>query len=477
VTPVLQAIGSRTPPFLRILFLLLLLHPRTVKAQDRVMDFSGPFGVSGIVVEGNAKTKERIILRELTFAKGDTLDANTLYDRLKRSRQNLLNLGLFNTVGLLPTFLGPHEVFITITVNERWFWWPTPIVRFADPNFNTWWLTKDLGRLNIGAYIFHYNTRGLNETLYAQVQFGYSKQFGLRYRFPFIDRRQRWGLTVGGAYLEQDEITIGTVDNKRILLKTPEDNIIDQRSADLQATLRPDHDLRHTWRASWTDANIRDTVALRNPDYFIPGATHMAYLTLGYTFAYDRRDSRTFALNGPYAELGIDRYGIGASSPGVTTLTGSLQRSWRQGQRWSLGAKLQGKATLGGNIPYFVQEGLGYDDYVRGYEYYIIDGQHIALAKVNVLFALLAPQDYRVEPIPWEPFRTLHLAVYLNAFMDQGYVWDHRYAAVNPLANSWLRGYGLGLDLVTSYDQVLRVEYAVNALSETAFYLHFSQPF
>jgi outer membrane protein assembly factor BamA len=218
-------------------------------------------------------------------------------------------------------------------------------------------------------------------------------------------------------------------------------------------------------------------VALRNPDYFIPGATHMAYLTLGYTFAYDRRDSRTFALNGPYAELGIDRYGIGASSPGVTTLTGSLQRSWRQGQRWSFGAKLQGKATLGGNIPYFVQEGLGYDDYVRGYEYYIIDGQHIALAKVNVLFALLAPQDYRVEPIPWEPFRTLHLAVYLNAFMDQGYVWDHRYAAVNPLANSWLRGYGLGLDLVTSYDQVLRVEYAVNALSETAFYLHFSQPF
>jgi hypothetical protein len=71
----------------------------------------------------------------------------------------------------------------------------------------------------------------------------------------------------------------------------------------------------------------------------------------------------------------------------------------------------------------------------------------------------------------------LHLAVYLNAFADQGYVWDDRYASGNFLANRWQQGYGLGVDLVTSYDQVLRVEYAVNALSETAFYLHFSQPF
>jgi hypothetical protein len=33
------------------------------------------------------------------------------------------------------------------------------------------------------------------------------------------------------------------------------------------------------------------------------------------------------------------------------------------------------------------------------------------------------------------------------------------------------------LDLVTSYDQVLRVEGAVNHLGETGLYLHFSQPF
>ncbi len=108
-----------------------------------------------------------------------------------------MNLGLFNTATLLPTFIGPHEVFITITVNERWFWWPTPIFQFADPNFNTWWLTRDFRRVNFGAYIFRHNMRGMNETLYAKVQFGYAKEFALRYRFPFIDKRQRWGLSAG----------------------------------------------------------------------------------------------------------------------------------------------------------------------------------------------------------------------------------------------------------------------------------------
>ncbi len=82
-----------------------------------------------------------------------------------------------------------------------------------------------------------------------------------------------------------------------------------------------------------------------------------------------------------------------------------------------------------------------------------------------------------MEVVPLESFRTLYLAVYLNAFADVGCVWDDRYGAVNPLSNTWQQGYGLGLDIVSSYDQVLRLEYTINGLSETGFYLHFSQPF
>lgn len=456
------------------LFLLAILN---ACAQTRALDFTGPFGVSGILVDGNKRTKERIILRELTFQEGDTLGADELYDQLRRSRENLLNLGLFNTATLLPTFLGPHEVFITITVDERWFWWPKPVIHFADPNFNTWWLTKDLRRLNFGLELYRYNVRGRNETLIAKAQIGYSKEYGLTYRMPFVDKRQRWGVEVGGGHGEQDEITIGTAGNKRIFLKTPTENIINHWQLGMQVTLRPAHDLRHAWGISWTDAAVRDTVVRRNPEYFGAGAGHTAYLSLNYTLVFDQRDSRSFPLNGSYAKVSLERNGVGPGQPGVTSLLAKVQHSWRRGGRWSLGGSLAGKLSDGTERHYYLQEGLGYDAYLRGYEYYIIDGQQYFLGKANVLFALLKPRTFRAEPIPFEAFRTLYLAIYLNAFTDQGYVADHRHALANPLANHWQQAYGLGLDIVTSYDQVLRLEYAVNGLSETGFYLHFTQPF
>ena len=76
-----------------------------------------------------------------------------------------------------------------------------------------------------------------------------------------------------------------------------------------------------------------------------------------------------------------------------------------------------------------------------------------------------------------EAFRTLYFAVYINAFSDLGRVWDPRYASANFLANRWINGNGIGLDVVTSYDQVIRGEYSVNALGEHGFFLHFTQPF
>ncbi|MEO5585549.1 MAG: hypothetical protein ABIQ75_08850, partial [Flavobacteriales bacterium] len=65
-------------PLRGLLVPLLLLATLSTFAQQRVMDFTGPFGVSGVLVEGNKRTKERIILRELTFQQGDTLTAAEL---------------------------------------------------------------------------------------------------------------------------------------------------------------------------------------------------------------------------------------------------------------------------------------------------------------------------------------------------------------------------------------------------------------
>jgi outer membrane protein assembly factor BamA len=368
---------------------------------------------------------------------------------------------------------------VEVVVNERWYLWPSLIFDLADPNFNTWWLTKDFDRVNYGAYLYRYNMRGRNETGYIKAQFGYTRQFALRYKVPNMDARQRWGFSVGGSYFQQAEVTAGTVGNERELIRNFDGSNRDEWKADIEVTLRRSHDVRHAWRLSYTQAEVSDTITRVAEDYFDGPAVDTRFFTLGYSLIWDQRDSRAYTRKGHYEELRLDRYGLGLldeASPDITTIYGTTQHWWRPHDKWTLGLSLRGKYTVG-TPPYYVQEGLGYRHYVRGYEYYVIDGEAFALGKANVMFQLVKPRVRRVEGIPLEAFRTLYIAVYLNLFTDVGHVWDDRYAEQNFLANTWTNGNGIGIDLVTSYDQVIRGEYTINGLGEHGFFLHFTQPF
>lgn len=460
--------------------LMVLLWASAALAQQSA-PADKPIRIVGFAVNGNKVTKERIILRELLVRQGDTLPQQVLYDRLERSRQNLMNTGLFNTVAVLPLFVDMEQAVIEVTVHERWTIWPAPIFQLADPNFNTWWRTfdRDPERINFGAYLYKYNFRGRNETVFLKAQFGYARQFGLRYKVPGIDRRQRWGISIGASYTEQAEVTAATLENRRVLLSNTDGPNRTERKADAELSYRRAYDVRHYLRIGFVQADVRDTVNSVAPDYFNGDAADARFLILGYGLTWDRRDSRAFTIDGHYAELRVDRYGIGVlddDAPDVTTAYGTVKKWWPVGEKLTLAASARAKHTWG-TPPYYVQEGLGYANHVRGYEYYVVDGEHFALGKANVLWQLFRPRLERAEFMPDEAFRSLYLALYLNLFADVGRVWDSRYADANPLAGQWLSGYGAGLDLVTSYDQMLRVEYAFNALGEHGLFLHFRQPF
>lgn len=441
-----------------------------------------PVRIAGVAVIGNKITKERIIARELLVQEGDTVHAEALYEKLERGRQNLMNTGLFNTVTVLPIYLDMRNVMVEVTVNERWTIWPAPIFQLADPNFNTWWYTekRDLTRVNYGAYLYKYNFRGRNETIYLKAQFGYTRQFALRYRVPWVDQKQRWGMSIGGGYIEQAEVTAGTQGNKRILVRNPDGPNRQEQKADIEVSLRRSHDVRHFWRLGFTQAQVTDTVAETALDYFDGrDAMETRFLSFGYSLIWDRRDLRIYPSDGHYAELRLDRFGLGLlgeNAPDITTAYATVKEWWKVHDRVTLALGLRGKHTWG-TPNYYVQEGLGYQHYVRGYEYYVVDGESFALAKGNLVLQLFKPRTERVEAMPMEAFRTLYLALYLDLFVDAGRVWDSRYAEQNFLADGWMSGYGAGLDLVTSYDQVVRGEYTFNALGEHGFFLHFSQPF
>lgn len=458
--------------FLLITFLLIKL---TAFAQ---VDSTGTKLIKGVIVSGNKITKERIILRELAFEVGDTLTAEDFREKCIQSQSLLYNTRLFNFVSVIPVFTENDAVYAKVEVQERWYWWPEVRIRFADPNFNTWWETKALNRLNAGVQLYKQNFRGRNEDLRIKTQFGYTREFGLSYRLPFISRKQRMGLRIAGSYREQEEITVGTVDNRRVFYR--EDGIAGRTETfvELELSYRPKLYGKHSLALGLVNAEVRDSLASSYTDYFDNEKDHLNYLKMIYSFRADRRDNRGYPLKGDYFQFDLEQRGMGLINKDglfVTKVWAQYKRYFALGGRWYYGAGLSLNSSLFGDLPYYIQQGLGYAHNLRGYEYYIQDGQHFALLRSNFKYALVPRRELDLGFGP-SKFTRIHYGIYLNAFFDTGRVWDQRYDGLNPLSNDMQYSTGLGLDFSTYYDAILRVEFALNKLNETGFFLHFVQP-
>jgi hypothetical protein len=90
------------------------------------------------------------------------------------------------------------------------------------------------------------------------------------------------------------------------------------------------------------------------------------------------------------------------------------------------------------------------------------------------LFAFEAP----MRQLPLEQFQRIPVAFYLKAFFDAGYVRSFRSGGPQgPFSDRWIYGTGLGLDVVTYYDTVLRFEYAFARDGEHGFFFSFEKEF
>jgi hypothetical protein len=105
----------------------------------------------------------------------------------------------------------------------------------------------------------------------------------------------------------------------------------------------------------------------------------------------------------------------------------------------------------------------------------VIDGKHFGIIRSNLKFALVPERMHKIGFIPTPKFGRIHYALYLTAFADAGYVWQPQWIGQhnNILPRTLLAGTGLGVDLVTYYDKVVRIEYAVNRSGKSAIFIHF----
>lgn len=433
------------------------------------------FKINDIVLLGNKRTKNYIIERELLFKKNDTIIKNNINNIFEKSRQNLLNTSLFNfvTISISKTDDTTKKIDILIEMVERWYLWPIPIFELADRNFNAWWQERDISRVTAGLNLIQENFRGRRENFIIGFALGYNMQYTLNYIIPYLNKEKTFGLGFYASFTANRELPYKTQNDKLQFYRADNYYLSNEINTYIEGLYRPVFYQYHSFRITYARFFYNDSLLILNPA--ISEQKNVQYAGLYYQLKIDYRDNKAYSLKGWYLDMDITEKGIFSNGViNVLYLHATARKFGRIYNRLYYGAELSGKYNFSNELHYNETKALGYlRDYVRGYEYYVIDGKHFLLGKTNLKFELLAPRKYHLKFIPTEKFSKIHFAFYMNAFFDVGYVYSEKITNNNKLPNTLFYSGGLGIDFVTYYDKVLRFEYTINRKKEKGFFISF----
>ncbi len=437
--------------------------------------------IDKIFIIGNKKTKENIIRREMSIHEGDSYVRAGLDEIIIDDRRRIINTKLFLNVNLNIVELSGHKVDIIVRVSERWYFFPVPIFDLADRNFTEWWVNQkhDFSRVNYGLKLRHFNFRGRREILSMTAQFGYTKLFRLSYTFPYINRNQKIGLKIYGDYANNKNIAYKTI-RHRLQFMDSEKILRERWRGGASLTYRPNFYSTHSFGIGFSSTTVADTVVYENANYFSGGDINQRYIALTYSFVWDFRDFVSYPLTGAYLKIKANILGVGIfNDVNIFSVNARYSRYFDLGKKFYFGTSLAGYLSTPSAQPYYNYTGVGKSpDFMRGFERYFIEGPVYVVNKNNLKWEMFATEVDISRLIKMKQFSKIPFAAYISLNFEHGYIQNYPAYIENTLfSNRYIYGTGIGLDIVTFYDLVMRWEYSFNIEGENALFFNLHAAF
>jgi len=123
------------------------------------------------------------------------------------------------------------------------------------------------------------------------------------------------------------------------------------------------------------------------------------------------------------------------------------------------------------NYNYLDSRLMGYGNLqMNGLEYYVVDGNAATILKTAFHHSL---GSITVKnPLTQKFLPEVKYDFWIRVFSNLGYVYSDRPSNTNKLSNTLIRTAGIGLDVISIYDFVLKIDYSVNQLGDKGVYLH-----
>jgi len=440
-------------------------------------DDKSPVIIADIFITGNKKTKAYIIEREIPFKIGNHMMRGNLPAKMELARQQLMNTALFIEVNLKVDRQIEDLVFITVTVKERWYFFPLPYFKIVDRNFNQWWVEnkRSLKRVNYGLKLMHNNFSGRADHLQLNLITGYSQQATFRYKQPNADRSLKYGFDVGFSYERNKEVSYFTDSNKQKFYKDEIRFLSKVFRADVALIYRPKIRTWHYLRIAYTRVAVDSSIIDLNPGFFPDGTTMISFPEITYSIDHNNVDYIPYPTKGVTFSANLQKKGF-TKAMNLWQLNTTATFTLPVTDKSQLYFQATGAIKLPFNQPFINKRLFGHGDlYMRGLEYYVADGVAGFVARATARREVLS---FNIKPpIVIQGHDKIPFRILLKAYGDIGYAYDKHPTGFSSLTNKWLRSYGVGIDVISFYDVVLRFEYSFNQLNERGLFLHSGSDF
>jgi outer membrane protein assembly factor BamA len=391
--------------------------------------------IDSIKITGNDITEEFIILRELTFEQGDTVDQHTL----DYNKERIYSLGIFNKIDFN---LERENSILNINVDESWYIYPIPFFQLKD---------NDWDKFSYGLTVLVRNFRGRNETLSGSAVLGYDPSFSIGYSKPSIFYKSNIFFSAGISHM--------TITNKSVSAQYLYGGNFEYTYITNEVGIGNRFGIFH-----WASFNVGYHY-IESPK-FVKGITASTeridrLLKVGLGYSYDTRDLVQFPQEGMLFSLSVQFKGLGINDINYRiynvdfreyrNLFSDLTAKWRVTTR----------QTAGKFIPFYDFSYLGYQEAVRGHFNREREGHHYYLGSFELLHPIIKDINISLDFIPVLPreLLTYRLALYAQIFGDTGVTQLRG----KPLSiKNFDTGYGAGISLLLLPYNVVRFEVALD---------------
>ncbi len=427
----------RRLPLAALLILLFFGHP-LFAVQPAVTtssaDSTESFILSRIILAGNKITNSQIILRELPFNVGDTVDSK----QVTYARERIYSTGLFAKVTTSVKQAAGGQGDLYIDVEERWYIWPYPVFGFWD---------RDIKKLYLGAGIIDLNLSGLDDPLWASFALGYNPFGGITYSNPAVGANKAYMVTLSANYSH------GMAFGDQSLYSSGEFNaVFGNLGIDVGRRFGIFSSLSLSLRYNYVSESSDSANLVLSP------TGKDIFASAGIDFVYDSRDIKSYATKGLYLDLSVVKYGLGESIV-------DFSRGMFDGRAFVpvfhdliIASRLHGNIAEGPAIPPYERVFVGYYERIRGMFNTVSEGKTALGGNLELRIPIIRSYYLEIPNFPLKQFASNRLGLYWTFFFDAGETSDKH--LVNMTMQRLLWGYGGGLTFLLPYDIVVQTDYA-----------------